>query len=272
MHMSTVMNASLTMTRLAALFAVTLGLSACGQASHELCGSDEDCDAEQTCVDNFLLGDPGGICKDLGDVGEDCYVDTYCRSDLVCRGRSMEPSGELGYGRCAPPAALDEACVADSDCRPRTAESHYEGPAFCDENGATPVCRENGTTPDGDACEAHVECRDGSLCSSLDADGTCTPADGKLDSPCHGGSGPDACEPGLYCDAVGQGVGLCRALVAGGGACWGGDCVDGFACNVGNECQALPEGAIWCWGDSVCPADRPRCAETDGLMLCQPAN
>jgi hypothetical protein len=257
---------------LATLLFVACCLPACGLGAHKSCDRDEDCGGEQVCMTYLSGGDEGGTCEDLGDVGDECHFETDCRSDLVCLGRSMSEGGEISNGRCAPPAGPGEPCVVDVDCRPRTPDSSFEGPAFCDENGATPVCRENGTTPNGDTCERHVECGEGSICPYLAAGSTCQPADGKLGSACLGAPENVDCDAGLYCDGEPVNGGFCRARVAADGACSGGECVEGFECNVGGQCQALPEGAIWCWGDSVCPADRPRCVETDGLMLCQPAN
>lgn len=231
-------------------------LPACDHGAHSSCDRDEDCDAEQVCMPYYAIDDDGGACEDLGDVGDDCHFETDCRSDLVCLGRSMDASGKTSHGECAHPAGPGEPCLLDVDCRPRAPGSRLEGPAFCDENGATPVCRENGTTPDGDACEGHVECGEGSLCPDGEAGRTCVPADGTLGSACLGARENVDCDAGLYCDGDPVNAGFCRAPVVADGACLGGECVEGFECNVDGRCQALPEGAIRCWSDAACPAEQ----------------
>jgi hypothetical protein len=257
---------------LAALLFIAGCFPACGIGFNKSCQRDKDCDAEQVCMPHFFGDGGGGTCEDLGDVGDDCHFQTGCRSDLVCLGRSMDEWGALSHGQCALPAEPGEPCVVDEDCRPRTPVSGFEGPAFCDENGPAPVCRENHATPDGGACEGDVECREGSLCPYVEAGSTCVAASGALGSACLGAPDNTDCDPGLFCDGEPVNGGFCRARVAAGGECWGDQCVEGFECNVEHRCQSLPEGAIGCWSDSGCPADRPTCVETDGLMLCQRAN
>lgn len=124
---------------LATLFIIACCLPACGLGVHKSCDRDEDCDAEQTCIPDLYGGDGGGTCEALGDVGDECHFETDCQSDLVCLGRSIGEWEKISHGRCAPPADPGEPCVLDVDCRPRAPDSRFEGPAFCDENRATPV-------------------------------------------------------------------------------------------------------------------------------------
>lgn len=115
---------------------------------------------------------------------------------------------------------------------------------------------------EGDACDAHVDCPNGTLCE----DGVCTNApDCDYEHPCPAGL---MCDFGRQTCMAPQTEVECEtsADCLGGSYCWDGVCIETGGCQTDEECEAIGENLLCDTQRSTCTPDPGPCP--DGSCGC----
>ncbi len=259
-----------------AIVALTLGVTACGDAGNSIATADTDTVAppDDTADD-----------ADAGDDDTTAPMPTECTADQACQaGNTAPPCQQFAClnGVCERVPVDDGASCAPVDrcLLPGTCQGGFciaAGPRTCGDSnpctddscdpavGCVSVPNDDGNCSDGDACTlgdrcvdggcvggVEMACDDGDLCTTDDrcVDGACTATP---TGPC------DDDDPCTVNDACVSATGLCAGEVV--GTC---------ECSEDTDCAVLEDGDL-CNGTLVCGADQRCEIDPETVVTCPEA-
>jgi hypothetical protein len=210
---------------------------------------DFECAGELNCVDHDYIG----ICARAAAIGEFCFDDSECESELYC---------DFDTGTCARGADVGEYCEYSDPANPIPGTESIRCAAGLSCNPSTNTCVE--FCAEGAICVGDIECPEGLLCVL----GRCR-RPGLPGDPC--GRNEDCISEN--CDAAG----ICQARLPTGAVCATNDDCDSRFCNpntgmcergsmVGEPCLTMTDlECIGSWCDTTDPA-APVCRNYVGEM------